>query len=169
MPSFSEVAELFDYASKMAAHRLIEKLIDAELVSKDPTGRLIHNTTKGLPVLGYVQAGFPSPAEEELIDTLSLDDYLIRNPDQSFMLKVTGDSMIEAGIQPGDIVIIEKGEQAKTGDIVLAQVDRDWTLKYFKKYKNKVSLVAANPKYPEIHPKEELVIGGVVKAVIRKY
>jgi len=169
MPSFSEVATLFGYASKMAAHRLIEKLIKAGYLSKDKKGRLIGNSRMGLPVLGYIQAGFPSPAEEELVDTLSLDEYLVRNPDQSFMLKVTGDSMIDAGIHSGDIVIVEKGRQAKTGDIVLAQVDRDWTLKYFRREKKGVVLVAANPKYPKIYPKEELIIGGVVKAVIRRY
>jgi len=77
--------------------------------------------------------------------------------------------MIDAGIHSGDIVIVEKGRQAKTGDIVLAQVDQDWTLKYFRREKKGVVLVAANPKYPKIYPKEELIIGGVVKAVIRRY
>lgn len=168
MPSFSEVAELFGYASKMAAHRLIEKLIAANLLQKDLKGRLVavKITT---PFLGYVQAGFPSPAEEELVDTLSLDEYLIRNPDKSFLLKVTGDSMLQAGIQPGDIVIVEKGGDPKTGNIVLAQVDRDWTLKYFEKKGGQITLLPGNPKYSPISPREELVIGGIVTAVIRRY
>ena len=136
MPSFSEVATLFGYASKMASHRLIEKLIAREFIEKDSKGKLLPTPQIGLRVLGYVQAGFPSPAEEELIDTLSFDEYLISHPDKSFLLKVTGDSMLQAAILPNDLVIIEKGVQPKNGHIVLAQVDREWTLKYFQKQKN---------------------------------
>ena len=169
MPSFSEVARLFNYASKNAAYRLIEKLISKGLISKDSKGKLLPSSKMSLPILGYVQAGFPLPAEEELIDTLNLDEYLISKPEISFMLKVSGDSMVDAGIQPNDIVIVEKKAQPKNGDIVLAQVDQEWTLKYFYKEKNKISLVAANAKYPPIFPKEELSISGVIKGVIRKY
>lgn len=169
MPSFSEVAKLFNYASKNAAHRLIEKLISQGLIAKDSKGRLLPSSKMSLPILGYVQAGFPSPAEEELVDTLNLDTYLISKPEKSFMLKVTGDSMMNAGIHPNDIVVIEKNSHPKQGDIVLAQVDQEWTLKYFHKEKNKISLVAANPKYSPIFPKEELSIAGIVKGVIRKY
>ena len=169
MPSFSEVAKLFKYASKNAAHRLIKKLILHGLLSKDSKGRLLASSKISLPILGYVQAGFPVPAQEELIDTLSLDDYLVDCPDKSFLLKVTGDSMIGAGIHPHDIVIIEKDSHPKNGAIVLAEVDQEWTLKYFYKKKNKISLVSANSKYSPIFPKEELSIHGIVKAVIRKY
>ncbi|MBI2027216.1 MAG: LexA family transcriptional regulator [Deltaproteobacteria bacterium] len=170
MPSFAEVAKLFNYASKMSAHRLIEKLVQKKILLKDKKGKLIATPSIALPLLGHVQAGFPSAASEELIDTLSLDEYLIRNPDQSFMLKVTGDSMIDAGIHPGDIIIIEKGKQPQNENIVLAQVDREWTLKYFIKNKDgSVFLRAANSRYKDIHPKEELSLGGVVKAVIRRY
>src|SRR3989338_1150167 len=169
MPSIAEVCKLFNYASKGAAHYFIKKLIDEGYTDKDRSGRLIATSKLTLPLLGFVQAGFPSPAEEELIDTLSLDDYLIRNPDQSFLLKVTGDSMKEAAIDPGDLVIIEKGRTPKNGDIVLAQIDREWTLKYFFKEGKKVFLRAANKKYKDIYPNEELTIGGVVKAVIRRY
>ena len=83
----------------------------------------------GLPVLGYVIAGFPTPAEEELRDLLSFDEYLITRPNSSFILKVSGDSMINAGILPGDLVIVEKGRNPKTGDIVIAEVDGKWTMK----------------------------------------
>jgi len=120
-------------------------------------------------VLGSVEAGFPSPAEEELADTLSLDDLLIQNREATFLLKVSGDSMINAGILPGDMVIIDKGLTPKSGDIVIAQVDGEWTMKFLKKRKDDVLLVAANPKYQPIKPQNELKIGGVVTAVVRKY
>ncbi len=170
MPSYWEMAELYGYSSKNAAHYLATKLIKAGYLIKDATGRLLPVGKRfGLPVLGYVQAGFPSPAEEELIDTVSLDEYLIEKPEMSFMLKVTGDSMLEAGIHPEDVVIVERGQAPKNGDIVLAQVDGDWTLKYYQKRKGQLCLVPGNHKYPIIRPERELRVEGVIRAVIRKY
>jgi len=170
MPSYSEMARLFSYRSKNAAFRLAKKLIEEGYVEKDETGRLMPKGERlGIPLLGYVQAGFPTPAEEELIDTLSLDEYLVDNPDASFMLKVSGDSMIDAGIHEGDVVIVEKGHRAKNGDIVLACVDNEWTLKYYQKRGKEIELVPANKNYPVIKPKQELTLGGVVKSMIRRY
>lgn len=120
-------------------------------------------------VLGRVEAGFPSPAEEELRDTLSLDEFLVQNPDASFLLKVSGDSMTGAGILPGDLVIVDRGQTARSGDIVIAEVDGEWTMKFLKKSGDAVYLVPANPKYKPIRPQRELKITGVVTAVVRKY
>ena len=167
MPSYSEIAVLFRYASKQAAYRLADKLIAAGILERDETGRLIPHF--GISLLGYVQAGFPSPAEEELVDTMTLDHYLVRRPEASFMLKVSGDSMIEAGILPGDIVIVERGKSPKNGDVVLAEIDREWTLKYYSKEGSQIKLVPANPRYPVLYPKEELNIAGVIAAVVRRY
>jgi repressor LexA len=172
-PSFAELARLAGYASKNAAFRLVNKLMDAGVVEKDASGRirLAGNLRPVIarPLLGYVQAGFPSPAEEELLDQVSLDDFLIRKPQASFLLKVSGDSMINAGIQPGDMVVVERGTTPKNGDIVLAQVDREWTLKYFERRGGRVLLVPANPRYPEIIAHEELKVEGVVRASMRRY
>lgn len=167
MPSYAEIASLFGYASKQAAYRLAEKCIQAGIIKKDEKGRLLPRFS--MPLLGYVQAGFPSPAEEELIDTMTIDQYLVRRPEASFLLKVTGDSMIGAGILPGDVVIVERGKDPKAGDVVLAEIDREWTLKYYQKEGKQAVLVPANPKYPTLRPKEELQIAGVVAAVIRRY
>ncbi len=170
LPTYSEMAHLFGYSSKNAAYRLAQKLIEEGYIEKDETGRLVPKGGRlGIPLLGYVEAGFPSPAEEELIDTLSLDEFLIEKPTASFMLKVSGDSMRDAGIHRGDLVIIEKGAVPKNGDIVLACVDNEWTLKYYRKENRRIALVPANPAYPIIRPQGELVLGGVVRAVIRKY
>ena len=122
-----------------------------------------------LPIVGNVAAGFPSPAEEELRDTISFDEYLINYPEASFVLSVTGDSMIGEGIKEKDLVIVERGREPKNGDIILAEVDGNWTMKYFRKKGKKVTLEAANPKYPPINPKTELRIAGVITAVVRKY
>ena len=123
----------------------------------------------GIPVAGAVAAGYPSPAEEELRDIISIDEYLITRPESSFLVKVRGDSMTGAGIMDGDMVIVEKGREPKNGDIVLAEVDGEWTMKFFVRMKEEIVLEAANPKYPTIRPKSELRLGGIVTAVIRKY
>ncbi len=170
MPSYSEIAEMTGFRSKNAVYRLVNKLEKLKVLERDDKGRLIALSI-GLPVklLGTVEAGFPSPAEEELADNLSLDDLLIQNPEATFLLKVSGDSMSEAGILPGDMVLVDKGEQPKSGDIVIAEVDGEWTMKYLKKRGESVVLIPANPKYQLIRPRKELKIAGVVTAVVRKY
>jgi len=170
LPSLSELQKIAGYRSKGAAAYLAGKLLDRHMVSKDASGRLVPESgLQGIRLLGSVQAGFPSPAEEELLDTLSLDEFLIRKPNATYIVKVSGDSMIEEGIKEGDLVLVERGRQARFGDIVIAQVDGQWTMKYLEKDNGKVILRAANKKYPPITPKGELVIGGVVVANVRKY
>ena len=172
LPSFSEIQNLFGYRSKGGVARLVGHLVRRGIIKKDSTGRLLPTPLLqggGLKLLGVVQAGFPSPAEEELIDTLSLDEFLIQKPESSYLVKVTGDSMIDAGIHPGDLVIVDRGRNPRNGDIVIAQVDGEWTMKYFEKQDGQVVLRAANQKYPLIIPKQELVIGGIVMANVRKY
>lgn len=170
MPSYSEIAQLFGWRSKNSAYKFISRLKELGLIKTDSKGRLVSGPQPGLlKILGTVEAGFPSPAEEELIDTLSLDRWLIENPNSTFMLRVTGDSMEGAGILPGDMVIVDRSLTPKNGDIVIAEVDGQWTMKYLKKEKDEVLLLPANQKYKPIKPKKELRFGGVVTAVIRKY
>ena len=170
MPSYSEMAKLTGVSSKNAVYKMVERLCGLDLISKDETGRLIPGKSfQGVRLLGYVEAGFPSPAEEELSDTMSMDEYLIDNKEATFMLKVKGDSMIGAGIMPGDMVLVERGREARDGDIVIAEIDHGWTMKYLHRRNGKIILMPANPKYLPILPKEELKIAAVVKAVVRKY
>ena len=122
-----------------------------------------------IKVLGVVEAGFPTPAEEDLLDTLSLDEWLIEKREASFMLQVKGDSMYDAGIRTGDMVIVERTENAKPGQIVVANIDGAWTMKYLRKDDLGFYLEAANKHYNVMRPKEDLQISAVVKAVIRKY
>jgi repressor LexA len=170
MPSFSEMGDLVGLRSKSNVSRLVKRLEQMEVLERDKKGKLIPKSIASpLRVLGTVEAGFPSPAEEELADTISLDQFLIRNPQATFLLKVSGDSMSEAGILPGDMVVVDKRQTPKSGDIVIAEVDGQWTMKYLKKSGESVSLTPANPKYKPIRPKKELKIGGVVAGVVRKY
>jgi len=170
MPSYDEMVELFAVESKGSLHKYVERFVEDGLVGKTETGRLVPTTKLyGLRVLGTVAAGFPSPAEEELVDTMSMDEYLISNPGSSFLLTVSGDSMIDAGIMAGDLVIVDRSLSPKSGDVVVAEIDNGWTMKYFQNKNNQIFLRAANKKYPDIYPEQELRIAGVVTSVIRKY
>jgi repressor LexA len=170
MPSYQEMLNLLDVRSKNVLHFWVKKLVEAGFLEKDQKGRItLSRSPNSLPFVGMVQAGSPSPAEEELRDTISLDEYLITRPESSFLLEVNGDSMNGAGILPGDLVIVEKGIEPKNGDIILAEVDGEWTMKYFRRQGKSVVLEAANSKYPTIKPKTELRLGGVILAVIHKY
>jgi repressor LexA len=104
-----------------------------------------------------------------LRDAISLDDLLIKNRTATFLLRVSGDSMVRAGIMPGDLVLIDRSATARDGDIVIAEVDNQWTMKRLRQHGGRITLEAANPAYSPIRPREELRIAGVVTAVIRKY
>jgi SOS regulatory protein LexA len=172
MPTYTEMMVLFGFKSKNAVARLVDKFIDAGLVAKDHLGRLIaEDTFNNIPLLGSVKAGFPSDVSEELKDTVNIDNYLInsRNKSKTYMLEVDGDSMIDAHIADGDMVLVEKTDRAKDGQIVIADVDGEFTMKYFKKSGDKVWLEPANRDFKPIYPKQYLTINGVVTAVIRKY
>jgi repressor LexA len=170
MPNYREIMDITGFKSKNAVYKLINRLTAQGFIEKDSLGKLIPKRLfNEVPIVGQVAAGFPSPAEEELTDTLSLDQYLIGNKEATYLFKVEGDSMIEAGIMPGDMVLVERKNEAKDGDIIIALVDQEWTIKYFRKEGGKVYLEAANKNYQPIFPKGELKIAAVVKAVIRKY
>ena len=170
MPTYSEIAEIIGVRSKSVVHFWVAKLLSAGILQKDAKGFLfLMRNPRALKLAGEVCAGFPSPAQEELRDIISFDEYLIRNPETSFLLSVTGDSMIEAGIREKDLVIVEKNKEPQNGDIILAEVDGNWTMKYFRRRGKMVTLEAANSKYSPIIPRTDLRIAGVITAVVRKY
>lgn len=186
MPSYSEIMTLVGFKSKNAVHRLVSKLVDIGVVKKDSQGRLTPNMAMGeVPMLGLVEAGIPSIAEEIAADTISLDDYLIEQADGTYLLEVKGDSMIDAGIREKDLVVaVRVGStsarsgrgvlEPKDGDIVIAEVDGGWTMKYLRKKSlktgvTKVYLEPANKKYKPIYPENDLNIAAIVKGVVRKY
>ncbi len=170
MPVYTEIMSLLGFKSKNAVYKLVQKLVSEGVLDKDSKGHLIPNKLIGeVPLLGLVEAGIPAPTEEEVLDTINLDDYLGGNREKSYMLRVKGDSMIDAGIREGDMVLVERASQAKDGQIVIAYVDGEWTIKYFRNKNGKVFLEPANENYKPIYPEQDLQIAAVVKAVIRKY
>lgn len=122
-------------------------------------------------MLTPVKAGFPNPAEDAKGVALDLNELVVKHPVSTFYLRVEGDSMVGAHIAHGDIVVIDKSLEPKTGDIVVAAVDGDFTLKHLRRSGGqKAWLVAANPDYPPIalHDATDAVIWGVVTYVIHK-
>ncbi|MCE2951918.1 MAG: LexA family protein [Alphaproteobacteria bacterium] len=122
-------------------------------------------------VLSSVRAGFPSMVEGELEGALDLHDLLITHPAATFYVRVEGDSMVGAGIFPGDMVIVDRALEARNGDLIIAVLDGELTLKRFIKQKNQVCLRAENPDYPDIQipPNKDFMIWGVVSGCVKKF
>ena len=124
-----------------------------------------------IPVsLAEVSAGFPSPADDFLEDSLDLNDYLVPNPTATFMVRVNGNSMTGAGIFSGDVLVVDRSLEAGHSHIVIAVVDGELTVKRLLRTVKGWMLEAENPAYPNIHVtgNSELVIWGVVRAVVRR-
>jgi DNA polymerase V len=117
-----------------------------------------------VPVLPTsVQAGFPSPALDFVHESINLQDHLVYDPPATFIARVSGDSMLEAGISDGDQLLIHKGTRPRDGDVVIAVLDGQFTVKRLRLSGTGVVLAAANPDYPDINVPElsELSIWGV--------
>jgi SOS regulatory protein LexA len=167
LPSYAEMLSLFDLASKNAIYKIVQPWLENGFLEK--ANRKLAPTKKffQLPLLGLVNAGFPQAADQ-VVDFMSLNDFLVDKPQETFLLKVTGDSLKDIGIFEDDLVVIEKKQNALPREIVLAFLDNEWTLKIFQKKGRKVFLQAANKKYPSFYPKQDLRIFGVVKGVVRR-
>ncbi len=132
-------------------------------------------TKKGLTVFAKimttpVRAGFPNPADDARGVALDLNELVVKHPISTYYLRVEGDSMVGAGIVEGDIVVVDKSLNPKNGDIVVAAVDGDFTLKHLKRDGQKAWLVAANPDYAPIalHEALDAQLWGVVTYIIHK-
>ena len=122
-------------------------------------------------VAGGVPAGFPSPAEDFDVERLSLVDLLTPHPLTTFMWRVRGTSMVEAGIADGDILVVDRSLTAGHGDVVVAQVDHEFTVKYLHRRGGRFKLVPANPTFPDIVPKDgqTVIVVGVVTSVVKQF
>jgi SOS regulatory protein LexA len=170
MPGYAEMMELTGFHSKNAVFKLIGKLIEDGVVRKDKQGHIVPDHIRiGAPLLGLVEAGFPSAAEEELLDVMDFDEFLVPNKESTYILKVKGDSMLDAGIHPGDMVVVERKATYKAGQIVVAMIDGEYTMKYLRKKNDKYFLEPANKKYQPIYPSQNFRVEAVVTAVVRKY
>ena len=121
--------------------------------------------------LNTIKAGFPSPATDYIESDLDFNKYLITNRAATYAVRAQGDSMINAGIFPGDIMIIDRSITAKSNDIIIASLDKEFTVKRFIKNSNGFFLYPENPDYPviEVTKSDDFVIWGVVTYTIHKF
>ena len=117
-----------------------------------------------------ISAGFPSPADDFKETRISLDRELVKNKEATFYARVSGDSMVGAGLDDGDLLVIDRSLNPENGKIAVCLVDGEFTVKRIKKEKNELYLIPENKKYKPIELKEEneLIIWGVVEYVIKK-
>ena len=117
-----------------------------------------------------ISAGFPSPADDFKETRISLDRELVKNKEATFYARVDGDSMVGAGLEDGDLLVIDRSLNPENGKIAVCLIDGDFTVKRIKKEKHKLFLVPENKKYKKIEIKEEneLIIWGIVEYVIKK-
>lgn len=118
-----------------------------------------------------VQAGFPSPAEDVMQDDLDLNQYLIKRPSATFLMRVAGNSMHDAGIDEGDILVVDKSLPCRDGSIIIAVIDGEFTVKRYRQTRGTVRLCAENPDYADIPINEshELVLWGVVRGCVKQF
>lgn len=169
LPSLPRMCEVVGLSSTSSVFALVSRLSQAGYLTR-VDGRIV--PTKRFfarPLLGYVRAGHPQPADQTEPEALTLDDYLIDEPDRTGLHKVRGDSMRDAGILDGDLVAVEQNAPAGPGDIVVAVVDGEMTVKTLRRDPDgKYWLEAANPAYAPIRPTSSLELLGVVVSVCRR-
>ena len=170
LPSYARIGALVGLNSKASVADLVLRLKAEGYVESTPDRRLKPGRRFfERPVAESVRAGQPTQAPDIAPDTLTIDEHLVSNPSKTVLIKVKGDSMIGAGIHDGDVVVVEKNAAANAGDIVVAILDNEFTLKRFARERGRVVLRPENKAYPVIRPKGDVEIFGVVVGLIRKY
>jgi repressor LexA len=172
IPSHQRIAELIGFASKTAAKKLLARLEVAGFVERTP------DDDAWIPTVRFferplaetaVRAGAPDMIDSSQGELFLIDQYLVRQPSRTVMVPVKGDSMIDAGIHDGDLVVVERTKAARAGDFVIAIVDDEFTLKELGLEKGKFILKPNNPAYPVIRPRGQLEVFGVVTGLVRRY
>jgi repressor LexA len=170
LPSYASIGNLLGLRSKSSVAALVARMKLGGYLESTPDRR--RAPTKRLfarPVAsGFVRAGLPDPVADDEPDAVTLDDYLIERPSQTVLVRVKGDSMMDAGIFEGDLVVVEKRAAAQRGDIVVAIVDNQFTLKRLDIEGGQFILKPENKAYPVIRAEGALEIFGVRVGLVRK-
>lgn len=171
IPSYASLCEVFGIASKSWVKAILNRLEKAAFIERTPDGVWVPTRQFFARPLAEssVQAGMPLSVTATQGEYYVIDEMLIDTPSLTTMIPVRGDSMIGAGIHDGDVAVVEKRHLANVGDIVVAIVDDEFTLKKLGKERGKYVLIPANPDYPVIRPQGTLEIFGVLVGLIRKY
>ena len=180
-PTFDEMRKFLNIKSKSGVHKLLSSLEGKGVIERLPhKARALKlkkvidfpkTDEKNLPFLGRIAAGNPIEAITGSFEQISVPNYLLNSKDEHFTLEVAGDSMNDEGIRDGDIVVIKKIDQAKTGDIIVALIDdNEVTLKRFRSYKNSIALEPANKNYKtRIFGEDRVKVQGKLVGLIRKF
>lgn len=168
-PSMAKLAEVVGLSSTSSVFALVGRLTEAGYLERTE-GRIAPSKRfSARPLLGQVRAGLPEPASQEQPDVLTLDDYLIDDPNRAALVRVRGDSMKDVGLLDGDLVVVETSSATKAGDIVVAVVDGEITVKTLRlDRKGLFFLEPANPAFEPIKPRGSLEIVGVVIGSCRR-
>ena len=171
IPSYSVLAGLWGVSAKSWVSECVKRFEEAGFLDWTPDRQLkpgrrfFERRVADAPV----QAGQPHAAAADGYDLVSsIDEMLVRVPSKTQLLRVKGDSMIDAGIHEGDYLVVEKQAHANVGEIVVAIVDNEFTVKYLDRERNEFVLKPANKAYPVIRPRGHLEIYGVVSGLVRK-
>lgn len=171
-PTIREIAEEFSFSSTGTVRDYLKALVSKGYIkitaNKSRAIELVSDALFSVPILGKVQAGLPSLAVEEIEGYLNLDS-LMFSDDSTFALRVRGDSMVEAGIMPDDLVLVKKQNVAQTGETIVALIEEEATVKNLGKKQGRYFLEPANPNYQPIPVDEHVSIIGKVISVVRKY
>jgi len=176
-PSVREICEAVSLKSTSTVHGHLKRLEKKGLIKRDPTKpRALEivelNTSKremlNIPIVGKVTAGLPILATENIEETFSLPLDFVKHDRELFMLRVTGESMINAGIREGDLAILEKQEDAQNGDIVVALIEDEATIKTFYKEENYIRLQPENDTMSPIIVDSCSILGKLV-GLFRQY
>ena len=171
LPSYARLMSLLGFASKSAVKKVLERLEVGGMLERTsdgdwaPSERFFDRAIAIQPV----PAGMPISADSDVHEQITIDRFLIQQPAKTVLIRVKGDSMVEAGIHDGDLAVVERRTDATQGDIVVAVVDDQFTLKTLARDKDGYHLLPANPNYPVIRPNGKLEIFGVLVGLVRKY
>jgi repressor LexA len=171
IPSLARIGELMGFSTP-AAKKFIERMSGEGFVTRTPDDDAWVPSSRFFErplVEASVQAGNPVSVEAVPAEPFLIDEYIVRNPAQTVLIPIKGDSMVEAGINEGDLAVVERSAVAKDGDFVVAIVDNDYTLKELATERGQKILKPHNATYPVIRPKGKLEIFGVLVGLIRRY
>ena len=171
IPSYSVLATLWGVSAKSWVAECVKRFEEAGFLDWTPDKQLKPGKRffERRVAESPVQAGMPNAALADGYDFMSsVDEYLVRIPSKTELLKVKGDSMIDAGIHEGDLLVVEKQPHANVNDIVVAIVDNEFTVKYLARERNEFVLKPANKAYPVIRPRGRLEIYGVMAGLVRR-
>lgn len=160
---------VIDFLNELAQKRQAEPTWPSHLT---PVKLAENPTAFKVPLFGHtIRAGFPSPADDYVVETLDLNDFLMPRKEASFLLKVKGESMLDAGIHDGDILVVDKSMTATDGRVVIVTLDGQFTVKTLEKKRGKIRLIPANPEFApiEIKDEQELQVWGIVTSVIHQF